>query len=147
MSDTEKHVILTIPMYPDMELAAAKTASVLAELMDFGEGEVEEIQLAIIETCINAFEHSQSDDQEVHIDFLLKDDELQFKVTDRGVGISPDTLDGSRILGSPGVHTDLRKRGRGLQIIKTLMDEVDIESSPNGTTISVIKRKRKVEEA
>ena len=54
MSDTAKHVILTIPMHPDMELAAAKTASVLAELMNFGEGEVEEIQLAIIETCINA---------------------------------------------------------------------------------------------
>lgn len=142
MSDTAKQVTLTIPMHPDMELAAAKTASVLAELMNFGEGEIEEIQLAIIETCINAFEHSQSDDQEVHIDFLLKNDELQFKVTDRGVGISPDTLDGSRLLGSPGVHTDLRKRGRGLQIIKSLMDEVDIESSSNGTTVKIIKRKR-----
>jgi anti-sigma regulatory factor (Ser/Thr protein kinase) len=129
-------------MCPDMELAAAKTASVLAELMDFAAGEVEEIQLAIIETCINAFEHSQSDDQEVHIQFLLTDDELQFKVTDRGVGISSDTLDGSRLLGSPGVHTDLRKRGRGLQIIRTLMDRVDIESDTNGTTVSVIKRKK-----
>ncbi|MDE0426919.1 MAG: ATP-binding protein [Candidatus Poribacteria bacterium] len=142
MSDIAKRVILTIPMYPDMELAAAKTASVLAELMDFGEGEVEEIQLAIIETCINAFEHSKSDDQEVHIEFLLMADELQFKVTDRGVGISTDTLDGSRVLGSPGVHTDLRKRGRGLQIIRSLMDEVDIESSPNGTTVSVKKKKK-----
>ena len=142
MSDIAKRVILTIPMYPDMELAAAKTASVLAELMDFGEGEVEEIQLAIIETCINAFEHSKSDDQEIHIEFLLMANELQFKVTDRGVGISPDTLDGSRVLGSPGIHTDLRKRGRGLQIIRSLMDEVDIESSPNGTTVSVIKKKR-----
>ena len=142
MSDIAKRVILTIPMYPDMELAAAKTASVLAELMDFGEGEVEEIQFAIIETCINAFEHSKSDDQEIHIEFLLMADELQFKVTDRGVGISPDTLDGSRVLGSPGVHTDLRKRGRGLQIIRSLMDEVDIESSPNGTTVSVIKKRK-----
>ena len=142
MSDIAKRVILTIPMYPDMELAAAKTASVLAELMDFGEGEVEEIQLAIIETCINAFEHSKSDDQEIHIEFLIMADELQFKVTDRGVGISPDTLDGSRVLGSPGIHTDLRKRGRGLQIIRSLMDEVDIESSPNGTTVSVIKKKK-----
>ena len=142
MSDIAKRVILTIPMYPDMELAAAKTASVLAELMDFGEGEVEEIQLAIIETCINAFEHSRSDDQEVHIEFLLMENKLQFKVTDRGIGISTDTLDGSRVLGSPGVHTDLRKRGRGLQIIRSLMDEVDIESSPNGTTVSVIKKKK-----
>ena len=142
MSDAVKHVRLTIPMCPDMELAAAKTASVLAELMDFAAGEVEEIQLAIIETCINAFEHSQSDDQEVHIQFLITDDELQFKVTDRGVGISSDTLDGSRLLGSPGVHADLRKRGRGLQIIRTLMDRVDIESDTNGTTVSVIKRKK-----
>ena len=142
MSDIAKRVILTIPMYPDMELAAAQTATVLAELMDFGEGEVEEIQLAIIETCINAFEHSKSDDQDIHIEFVLMEGELQFKVTDRGVGISPDTLDGSRVLGSPGLHTDLRKRGRGLQIIRSLMDEVDIESSPNGTTVSVIKKKR-----
>ena len=143
MSDIAKRVILTIPMYPDMELAAAKTASVLAELMDFGEGDVEEIQLAIIETCINAFEHSRSDDQEVHIEFLLMEDVLQFKVTDRGIGISPDTLDGSRVLGSPGIYADLRKRGRGLQIIRSLMDEVDIESTPNGTTVSVRKKRKR----
>ncbi len=137
----EHKVLLTIPMYPDMELAAAKTASVLAELMDFEEGQVEEIQLAIIETCINAFEHSQSDDNAVHIEFLLSEDQLQFKIMDRGVGITPDILDGSRLLGTPGVHPDLRKRGRGLQIVRSLMDEVDIESSSNGTTVSVIKRK------
>jgi anti-sigma regulatory factor (Ser/Thr protein kinase) len=142
VSDKEKKVLLTIPMYPDMELAAAKTASVLAELKGFDEGEVEEIQLAIIETCINAFEHSQSDDKEVHIQFLLEDDQLQFKITDRGVGITSDTLDGTRLLGNPGLHPDLPKRGRGLQIIRSLMDEVDIETSPDGTTVSVIKRKK-----
>lgn len=137
----EHKVLLTIPMYPDMELAAAKTGSVLAELKDFNEEAVEEIQLAIIETCINASEHSQSEDKEVHIQFLVTDDQLQVKITDRGVGITADTLDGTRLLGSPGIHPDLRKRGRGLQIIKALMDEVMIESSPNGTTVSFIKRK------
>lgn len=140
MSDEHK-VLLTIPMYPDMELAAAKTGSVLAELKDFNEEAVEEIQLAIIETCINASEHSQSEDKEVHIQFLVTDDQLQVKITDRGVGITADTLDGTRLLGSPGIHPDLRKRGRGLQIIKALMDEVMIESTPNGTTVSFIKKK------
>ena len=128
-------------MYPDMELAAAKTGSVLAELKDFNEEAIEEIQLAIIETCINASEHSQSDDKEVHIQFLVTDDELQVKITDRGVGITADTLDGSRLLGHPGAFPDLRKRGRGLQIIKALMDEVIIESSPDGTTVSFTKKK------
>ena len=140
MSDEHK-VLLAIPMYPDMELAAAKTGSVLAELKDFNEEAVEEIQLAIIETCINASEHSQSEDKEVHIQFLVTDDQLQVKITDRGVGITADTLDGTRLLGSPGMHPDLRKRGRGLEIIKALMDEVMIESSSNGTTVSFIKRK------
>ena len=138
---SEHKVLLTIPMYPDMELAAAKTGSVLAELKDFNEEAIEEIQLAIIETCINASEHSQSDDKEVHIQFLVTDDELQVKITDRGVGITADTLDGSRLLGRPGAFPDLRKRGRGLQIIKALMDEVVIESSPDGTTVSFTKKK------
>ena len=128
-------------MSPDMELAAAKTGSVLAELKNFNEEAVEEIQLAIIETCINASEHSQSEDKEVHIQFLVTDEELQVKITDRGVGITADTLDGSRLLGNPGLHADLPKRGRGLQIIRALMDEVVIESSADGTTVSFTKKK------
>ena len=140
MSDEHK-ILLTIPMYPDMELAAAKTGSALAELKDFNEEAVEEIQLAIIETCINASEHSQSDDKEVHIQFLVTDDQLQVKISDRGVGITADTLDGTRLLGTPTLHADLRKRGRGLQIIRALMDEVVIESSANGTTVSFTKKK------
>lgn len=140
MSDEHK-VLLTIPMYPDMELAAAKTGSVLAELKNFNEEAVEEIQLAIIETCINASEHSQSEDKEVHIQFLVTDEELRVKITDRGVGITADTLDGSRLLGSPGLHADLPKRGRGLQIIRALMDEVIIESTSDGTTVSFTKKK------
>ena len=137
----EHKVFLTIPMSPDMELAAARTGSVLAELKNFNEEQVEEIQLAIIETCINASEHSKSEDNEVHIQFLVTDDALQVKITDRGVGITNDTLDGTRILGTPGVHADLRKRGKGLQIIRALMDEVVIESSASGTTVSFTKKK------
>jgi len=136
----EHKVLLTIPMYPDMELAAAKTGSVLAELKDFNPEAVEEIQLAIIEICINAFEHSRSDDKLVHIQFLVTDDELRVKITDRGVGITKDTLDGSRPLGRPGLYPDLPKRGRGLEIVGSLMDEIVIESGSDGTTVSFTKK-------
>lgn len=138
----EHKVSLTIPMDPDMELAAAKTASTLAELKNFNEVQIEEIQLAIIESCINASEHSHSDDNEVHIQFMVTDDQLQVKITDRGVGITTDTLDGTRLLGTPGMHADLPKRGRGLEIIRALMDEVVIESSAGGTTVSFTKKKQ-----
>lgn len=139
--DPKHEVLLTIPMYPDMELAAAKIASVLAELMNFDEGQIEEIQLALIETCINAFEHSHSDDQRVFIEFIMKDDELELKVTDQGTGFESDNPDEITTSQRPGLYPDMHKRGWGLEIVRTLMDEVDIESGAKGTTVSVVKKK------
>ncbi len=136
-----KHQVhLTIPMYPDMELIAAKTVSVFAELNNFDEGQVEEIQLAVIESCINAFEHSQSEDKQVFIEFIMRTDALEFKITDRGVGFNPDKPP-KRLTSGPVLHPDMRKRGWGLEIVRTLMDEVDIESGADGTTISGVKKK------
>ena len=73
-------VLLTIPMRPDMELAAAQLASVIAESMSFSEEQIEEIQVATIETCINAFEHSQSPDRQVIIEYIMREDGLEFKI-------------------------------------------------------------------
>jgi len=133
-----KEVTLIIPIYPNMELAAAHTASVLAELMDFDENHIDEIKLALIETCINAFEHSQSKDKKVYIQFLLKEDEFELRITDHGVGFNLDKVT------TPCIEDALkkkRKRGWGLAIITNLMDDVKIDSSDEGTTITMIKRK------
>lgn len=132
-------VCLTIPMDRDMELVAAKTGSVLAELNHFNEEQTEEIQLAIIETCINAFEHSQSKDRTVIIKYIVKADELECKITDHGVGFTPEDQHNS-ISKRQEINSDMRKRGWGLEITKNLMDEFDIESGENGTTVSFIKR-------
>ena len=133
-------VLLTIPMRPDMELAAAKLASVIAESMSFDDDQIEEIQLAMIESCINAFEHSRSPDQMVIIKYIMRADELEFKITDQGVGFSPENRPQHRT-SKPDLHPDMRKRGWGLEIIHALMDSVDIMSGENGTTISMVKCK------
>ncbi len=72
----------------DMELAAAKLASVIAESVSFNDQQIEDIQLAIIESCINAFEHSKSPDQSVVIEYTIRRDELELKVTDNGIGFT-----------------------------------------------------------
>ena len=133
-------VCLTIPMDRDMELVAAKTGSVLAELNQFNEEQTEEIQLAIIETCINAFEHSQSEDRTVIINYIITADELECKITDHGVGFTPEDQHNS-ISNRQEVHADMRKRGWGLEISRTLMDEFHIESGENGTTVTMVKCK------
>ena len=54
-------VELTLPIIEDMELAATKTAEVVAKRMGLDEIKTAEINMALIEACINAFEHSKSD--------------------------------------------------------------------------------------
>ena len=86
----KREVTLNIPIHPNMELVAAHTASILAEIMEFEENHIDEIQLAIIETCINAFEHSDSRDSKVTVTYVLTDDELELKIADHGVGFGMD---------------------------------------------------------
>ena len=124
---TNDQVLLTIPMRPDMELAAAKLASVIAESMSFSDEQIEEIQMAMIESCINAFEHSQSPDQTVVIEFIMRAYELEFKITDQGVGFPADNRPKRRTT-QPNLHPDMRKRGWGLEIMQALMDSVHIIS-------------------
>jgi len=136
--DVKREITLIIPMFPDMELAAVRVASGLAQLMSFTEEDIDEIKLALIEACLNAFEHSESRDGKVNIRFIMKGDELELKIIDRGVGFKVDKVK------KPDIRDALkckRKRGWGLEIIKNLMDKVEIESSDKGTTVTMVKRK------
>ena len=65
-------VQLTLPIIPDMELAATKTAEVVAKHMKLNEEKSAEISMAIIEATINAFEHSESGAGNVEIHFVIE---------------------------------------------------------------------------
>jgi len=135
----KREVNLIIPMFPDMELAAARIASGLAQLMSFEEDIIDEIKLALVEACLNAFEHSKCQDKKVHIKFIMKEDELELKISDRGVGFKLDKVK------KPNIKDALKgghKRGWGLEIISNLMDKVEIESSDKGTTVTMVKKKK-----
>ena len=139
MAEQVKHeVILNIPIQPNMELVAAHTASIIAEIMDFDETHIDEIQLAIIETCINAFEHSNSKDRKVTVTYLLTDDELELKITDHGIGFG---MDKAKLLTGEARARAMQKRGWGLEIIREMMDEVDVDSGDEGTTITMLKKR------
>ncbi len=139
-STVMREVTLTLPMLPDMEIAASKTATALAEFMEMSSDKIDEVRMAVVEACINSFEHSQADDRKVEIRFeVLGNDDperLQITIRDSGVGFTPDSLE------QPKIEEKLkaaRKRGWGLTIIKGLMDEVEIESGPEGTTVVMSK--------
>ena len=133
-----REVTLNIPIHPNMELVAAHTASIIAEIMDFEETHIDEIQLAIIETCINAFEHSNSRDSKVTVTYVLTDDELQLKITDHGTGFGAEQ---TNLLTGEARARAMQKRGWGLEIIREMMDEVEIDSGEEGTTIIMLKKR------
>jgi serine/threonine-protein kinase RsbW len=135
-----REVTLTLPMLPDMEIAASKTATAMAEYMQMSSDKIDEVRMAVVEACINSFEHSAARDHKVYITFaVLGDSEpemLQISIRDRGVGFRPEDVE------EPTIEEKLRaerKRGWGLKIIHGLMDEVDINSSSGGTNIVMSK--------
>lgn len=136
----EKEIKVSIPMLPDMELAVSSLATALAQSINLDSNKVDEIKMAIIEACLNSFEHSRSKDQMVHVRFLVKPDELEIIVRDQGIGFDPNKVAEPNLR---EIITDerKRKRGWGLKIIRSLMDSVNVVSNSGGTQIIMTKRR------
>jgi serine/threonine-protein kinase RsbW len=137
-----REVSLTLPMLADMEIAASKTASFMAEYMRMSSDKIDEVRMAVVEACINAFEHSQAGDHKVYVTIAaLGNDEpevLRVTIRDTGVGFEPSAVKEPRI--EEKLKSD-RKRGWGLKIIEGLMDSVEIRSDRAGTTIVMSKHR------
>jgi serine/threonine-protein kinase RsbW len=127
---------LVIPIDGDAELIAARTAEQIARTADFDQDSINQIKTALIEACINAAEHGESPDKKIHQRFAIDDNRLIITVSNKGKafgranGQSP-----------PSVPTGSKKdkRGRGLQIIRALMDEVEFERTDDGTRLVMTK--------
>ncbi len=128
-----QEVYLRIPMVPNMELTATQTAHHVAEFMQFEPEKIDEIKIALIESIINAFEHSRSPERYVHIWFHMRPEELEVIIQDYGQGF--DTTSAG------GPIRPLQKRGYGLRLIEGLMDRVEIYSGTNGTKVVMVKKR------
>ncbi len=141
MGETLREVTMSLPMLPDMEIAASKTVTALARFMEMSPDRIDEVRMAVVEACINAFEHSGSHDRKVNLTFSVLGDgeeprELRIVIQDAGIGFSPDAVEDPRI--EDKIKAE-RKRGWGLKIIRSLMDKVEIRSGSNGTTVVMSK--------
>lgn len=141
----ERQMELTLPMVPDIEIAAARAAGNLARELGMSSEKIDAMAHAVIEACINAREHSCCEDRRIFLRFIgtLQDDgspRIDIWITDHGRGFSLEEARSRRRMLGPA-----HKRGWGLQIIEAHMDEVDIATGPAGTTIHMVKWERKEE--
>ncbi|MBV8518254.1 MAG: ATP-binding protein [Acidobacteria bacterium] len=134
---------LTLPMVPDIEIAAARAAGNLARELGMASESVDEMTHAMIEACINAREHSGSKDRRIYVritgtSLAEGNSRIDIWITDHGQGFNV-TEARSRRQNLGAVH----KRGWGLQIIEAHMDEVGITTGAEGTTIHMVKYGKK----
>jgi serine/threonine-protein kinase RsbW len=132
-------VALVLPMLPDLEVAAVRLAGEIGRFMRLDDNKVDEIEMALIEACINAFEHSEDPERKVEIRFAMRADELEISVSDHGRGFD------YALVHPPDIESRLHgenRRGWGLKIIESLMDEFQVDSHiGGGTTLRMVKKR------
>lgn len=135
-----REVTLALPMAPEAELEASKTATAIAESIRMSPDRIDEVRMAVVEACINALEHSHASDRKVFVTYQVVGDrdpeKLRILVRDNGVGFSQEGREEPTM---EGKLKAVRKRGWGLKIIQGLMDEVEIRSGAEGTTVVMSK--------
>jgi serine/threonine-protein kinase RsbW len=128
--------LMVVPMGEDNELIAAGTAEQIARRLTFRPEAINQIKTAIVEACINASEHSFSPDRKIYQRFRLESDRLVITISSRG--IVPANLNGTKS-GSEVKEAAEERRGWGLKLIRTLMDEVEFERVDDGTSLRMTK--------
>jgi serine/threonine-protein kinase RsbW len=92
---------------------------------------VEQIRLAVSEACSNVVEHAlNADSYEAHVE--VDDAECAISVRCAGAIVEPPIV--------PGMPEVAAARGRGIAIMRTVMDRVEFAPQPGGTTVRLVKR-------
>jgi serine/threonine-protein kinase RsbW len=100
---------------------------------------VGEVALAVTEACANAVQHSADGENEFEVRVKFDDAVCEIRVFDRGSGFDADLV---------SVPEDSAERGRGIQLMRALVDKVQFESRPEeGTIVCLVKRLDLVEGA
>ena len=99
---------------------------------DIDRADMRLIVLCADEALINAVAHAAGSPVGVFAD--LRDDHFTLEVSDGGPGFDPSQMDG---LGEPDLMSE---HGRGLFLIRNLMDGLEILSDEHGTTLHMERR-------
>jgi serine/threonine-protein kinase RsbW len=129
-------VRLTLPRVPDVELLAGRAVYDVGQRLGFPHDTLEEVKLAVVEACLNALEHG---DGEVEVEVIAHPERtpvsLEVVIVDHGPGFDPGRVP------TPRIEMKLRgnRRGWGLELMRHLVDEVEVTSHPGLTQVRLLR--------
>jgi serine/threonine-protein kinase RsbW len=134
--DQDIKLEITLPNIPDIEIVAIQGLEKLGKYFGVPEDKIGEARMVVCEAVINAMEHTGSDNPYVSVEFTMTKEKLIILVKDSGHGFNPAEVE------EPDIRkkvSGVNKRGWGLKLMKSMSDDLIIESDSNGTKISIMK--------
>ena len=113
---------------------ARRAVGLFARSRGFAPPDVSDIVLAVGEACSNAVEHGHTGKQYVDVRCEFEGDVLRIEIGDRGGG-----FDERRAM-TAAIPAEFLGRGRGIPIMRAVMDGVRYRITPAGTTVFLEKR-------
>jgi serine/threonine-protein kinase RsbW len=96
------------------------------------------IVTAVVEAATNAIQHGNRQDasKQVDITVTVRPELLAVSVRDMGHGLAPEVTAAGEF-----PEDVLALRGRGIALMRTLMDDVKFEWTKTGTTVRLVKQR------
>lgn len=140
LTGSELHEALTLPStLSTVEIVETK-ATEYAEKAGFDEDTASQISMVSREAAVNAVLHGNKKDpgKKVHARFDLTADDLTIQVADEGEGFDatevPDPLSPEGLL---------KPSGRGIFLMRAIMDEVHFRQLSPGAEITLVKHRNR----
>ena len=121
-------IVLEIPSSAEYILLGRLVVSCAGQLAGFGPEDVYDLKLAVTEAATNVVRHAEVGS--FQIEYRVLQGAVEVTVTDAGGG-----FDVGELPGKPGEHG-----GFGLTVIRGLVDEVSVDSTPDGTHLKMLRR-------
>jgi serine/threonine-protein kinase RsbW len=107
-------------------------------LVGLGDDVLDRVMISVTEVVNNAIIHGNRSDpgRMVHLLCICFQDRVEFTVQDEGGGFDPDALPDPR-----EERNLLREGGRGILIIRAMMDEVSFQRNEQGMRVFLMARR------
>ncbi len=143
MGVIEQKFTLQVPSTTENLAMIREFASHVGAQAGLDESGVGKLELAVDEACANVIEHAYGSDvtKEVVVRAVFDDTTIQIVVQDTGRGFDPTRVPDENL---KDLVRQRRTGGLGMQLMRTLMDEVHYEITPGvKNELRMIKRLRK----